>query len=746
MTGRLETPDILGAVLSKEPDASTLRIAEIRRDGGTQPRAGLDEVHVQDIVDAIKRGEEMPAVDIVFDGTNYWLIDGFHRVEAYSRIPKYTVLANIRPGSQADAQWASYGANRAHGLKRTNDDKRRQVLAALKHPNAASMSNVKIAKHCGVDEATVRNYREKLEFTSEIPKSDARVGADGRTINTSNIGSNQPQYVSIWELQRRVDEHARTNGWQAPMLRSAARNQRNDGNYLLLEAAITVEYRRSDLVQAIHNVANQWEDREEQQRRAKEWQVVQLPADIADAGYQVHWKAAEGWRVLDADGGHVQSGLNSLTECATLIRQRVAPAGKPLMGVFKTAEEEAYVAEALDIAAREAAADEAERQAVAASNDTWRNFPLPTDIADSGYKVRWDPVRDWHILDPDGGYVQAEGLHDVDDCIRVIRQLTTVARATADDSVDPWAAAVATPGSRQQRVEAIARAITPWLQDYRDAWGRSWHDIENPSHTNGTLYQKLRLEMASRHIVPADETLKLAIKQAFSWMLADASESPVTEVTAAGNADEGKPLVEWTDDDWFAYYAQREQPQPQQPDEAAIAAVLTPDETPVSFRPDYDSDEWYTPAEYIEAARRTMGSIDLDPATCELAQTVVQADVYLTKFENGIVQQWIRENVWLNPPYGQADPWVAKLLAEYDKGAFVKQAIVLLNNMTETGYFQSLLTRFPVCFPNRRIPFWRHDQQGLTGRQGQALFYLGPNVERFVEVFGAFGPVLRRME
>ena len=120
--------------------------------------------------------------------------------------------------------------------------------------------------------------------------------------------------------------------------------------------------------------------------------------------------------------------------------------------------------------------------------------------------------------------------------------------------------------------------------------------------------------------------------------------------------------------------------------------------------------------------------------------------MYLTKIENGLGQMWIRETVWLNPPYGQAEPWVAKLLAEFDGGAFVQQAVVLLNNMTETAYFQALLTRFPVCFPNRRIPFWRHDQQGLTGRQGQALFYLGPNVEQFVAVFGAFGPVLRRVE
>ena len=189
-----------------------------------------------------------------------------------------------------------------------------------------------------------------------------------------------------------------------------------------------------------------------------------------------------------------------------------------------------------------------------------------------------------------------------------------------------------------------------------------------------------------------------------------ARQAVAREAGTAAAKEIDKPLMEWDEADWAKYEsAQRaavltddrtvlaiatadaafgiaaDKPT----DDAAIDAILRPDATPVSFRPDYDSDEWYTPAEYIEAARRVMGSIDLDPASCDMAQAVVQADVYLSKLENGLVQQWIRENVWINPPYGQAAPWVAKLLAEYDKGSFVKQAIVLLNNMTETGYFQS---------------------------------------------------------
>lgn len=166
---------------------------------------------------------------------------------------------------------------------------------------------------------------------------------------------------------------------------------------------------------------------------------------------------------------------------------------------------------------------------------------------------------------------------------------------------------------------------------------------------------------------------------------------------------------------------------------------------PVSQRDDYDSDEWYTPADYIEAARRAMGSIDLDPATCEMAQTVVNADVYLTKMDNGLSARWLRENVWLNPPYSNSQAWIDKLVREVD-GVFVKQAIVLVNNATETAWFQSLLARSAVvCFPGRRLQFWRHDHSNVGARQGQAIFYIGPDAAAFVAEFGQFGTLMRRV-
>src|ERR1035437_2395258 len=40
--------------------------------------------------------------------------------------------------------------------------------------------------------------------------------------------------------------------------------------------------------------------------------------------------------------------------------------------------------------------------------------------------------------------------------------------------------------------------------------------------------------------------------------------------------------------------------------------------------------EWYTPSEYVELARRVLGEIDLDPASSDEAQTTIKAKVYFS--------------------------------------------------------------------------------------------------------------------
>lgn len=174
----------------------------VRIDGETQPRQRINEDVVAEYAEALAGGAEFPPVVVFDDGADKWLADGFHRYHAHRKAGRERITADIQQGSREDAQWESYAANANHGLRRTNADIAKIVTLALSHPNAASLSNVQLAEHCGVSEITIRRHREKDKPTSTVSKSTGdfepetpiqatstkRTGRDGRTIETANIG------------------------------------------------------------------------------------------------------------------------------------------------------------------------------------------------------------------------------------------------------------------------------------------------------------------------------------------------------------------------------------------------------------------------------------------------------------------------------------------------------------------------------------------------------------------------------
>jgi len=173
-----------------------LLITQVRLDGGTQPRATLDFDAIGDYTDAMGAGAKFPPVVAFYDGENYWLADGFHRVKAAYAAGFDTVPCEVHQGTLEDAQWHSFSANKTNGLRRTNEDKQRAVKAALLHPRAAGFSNNAIGRHVGVDEGTVRNWRAKLTTSSEIPKMETRTVTRRDRIyqqNTAKIGRRKPE-------------------------------------------------------------------------------------------------------------------------------------------------------------------------------------------------------------------------------------------------------------------------------------------------------------------------------------------------------------------------------------------------------------------------------------------------------------------------------------------------------------------------------------------------------------------------
>lgn len=180
--------------------AQAIQLDLIRMDGGTQPRQGIDWEVAYEYGDLMADGVKLPPVTVFYDGSDYWLADGFHRVHAAFSQEIAEISAEVLQGTLEDAQWYSFGANKSHGLMRSNDDKQRAVQAALRHPKCAGLSDGAIAKHVGVSQPTVSAWRAKLNPTHKLYES-TRKGSDGRTINTANIGKQSSTQASTAPAQ-----------------------------------------------------------------------------------------------------------------------------------------------------------------------------------------------------------------------------------------------------------------------------------------------------------------------------------------------------------------------------------------------------------------------------------------------------------------------------------------------------------------------------------------------------------------
>ncbi len=182
----------------------SLRIDDIKTDGGTQPRALLDFKAVDDYSDEMEAGAKFPPVTVFYDGESYWLADGFHRIRAAYAANFDSIDCDVRQGTVEDAQWFSFSANRTNGLRRTNDDKQRAVKAALAHPRGASLSDTEVARHCGVSIPTVSGWREKLGLSLKT------LGMDARTVTRNGKSYQQKvENTAARRPRKKRSEHAK---------------------------------------------------------------------------------------------------------------------------------------------------------------------------------------------------------------------------------------------------------------------------------------------------------------------------------------------------------------------------------------------------------------------------------------------------------------------------------------------------------------------------------------------------------
>lgn len=171
---------------------SAVDLSTIRTDGGTQPRAAIDTQLVETYAEDMASGATFPPLVVFHDGVANWLADGFHRFYAAKGCGLAEFECDVRQGTVRDAILFSVSANASHGLRRTNEDKRRAVLTLLNDPTWAQWSDREIARHCNVGAPLVGNLRPKPVTVTNYSEPEARTYTTRHgttaTMNTANIG------------------------------------------------------------------------------------------------------------------------------------------------------------------------------------------------------------------------------------------------------------------------------------------------------------------------------------------------------------------------------------------------------------------------------------------------------------------------------------------------------------------------------------------------------------------------------
>ncbi len=156
-----------------------ISIEQINIYGGTQARVKTNDDAIESYAEEMQRGAVFPPISVYFDGTTYWLADGFHRFLATKRNGQAAISAEVQPGGRIEALRHALGANSLNGVYRTNGDKRNAVEIALEE--WPELANSVISEICKVSAELARGCRQQMEKAGRIPQMIVVTGRDGKS-------------------------------------------------------------------------------------------------------------------------------------------------------------------------------------------------------------------------------------------------------------------------------------------------------------------------------------------------------------------------------------------------------------------------------------------------------------------------------------------------------------------------------------------------------------------------------------
>lgn len=274
-----------------------INIHHVRVNGGSQPRAALDEDTIAEYAEAMESGATFPPIVVFYDGEHYWLADGYHRRKAALRLKRETIAADIRQGTLRDAILYSASANASHGLRRTNGDKRRAVMTLLTDEEWGRWSNREIARRCAVSPDTVDRLRREASLPDSGSDNEGvrqyvtKHGAPA-TMQTGNIGRSR---FTSGEWDALAEQNAKNGRESRPCLDEWIEHgddtdgaARGSGNAPDIQTEINDILRglggsRTDLLRLYQRFAEARRQAREQGRELSDFLFDQTEEEISDA-------------------------------------------------------------------------------------------------------------------------------------------------------------------------------------------------------------------------------------------------------------------------------------------------------------------------------------------------------------------------------------------------------------------------------------------------------------------------------
>src|SRR5690625_7850772 len=103
-------------------EKQAIKLEEISIYGGTQTRAATNDEAIVHYAEEMEDGTQFPPITVFFDGSKYWLADGFHRSLAAKQNGNEEILAEDHETSRTKHMEQGLGTKATTGRRRTAVD------------------------------------------------------------------------------------------------------------------------------------------------------------------------------------------------------------------------------------------------------------------------------------------------------------------------------------------------------------------------------------------------------------------------------------------------------------------------------------------------------------------------------------------------------------------------------------------------------------------------------------------------